>query len=105
MWNTAVDVGQGNELSSGEPQLLGDWLGDDMYFQQAKTGEIIEIWYTDGDSPYFIEVKGTDMKIQKLKTCSRSYQCFPNSHRTCLYLSKLPRKRPSWNSHFQFRRF
>ncbi len=63
MWNTAVDVGQGDSDSfTGNPQLLGDWLGDDMYFQQAKTGEILQIWYQEGDSPYFIEVKGNKKK-------------------------------------------
>ena len=58
MWNTVVNVGQGDSVNAAPPQLLGDWLGDDMYFQQAKTGEILQIWYQDGDSPYFVEVKG-----------------------------------------------
>ena len=28
-----------------------------MYFQQNKTGEIVQVWYQDGDSPYFVSVK------------------------------------------------
>lgn len=66
MFDTTVNVGQ-NSLSASEvifkekATLIGlgnnNALGDNMYFQQLKTGEIVKIWYNTGDSPYFVNVK------------------------------------------------
>lgn len=68
MFDTTVNVGQ-NSLSASEvifkekATLIGlgsnNALGDNMYFQQLKTGEIVKIWYNTGDSPYFVNVKVT----------------------------------------------
>lgn len=64
MFDTTVNVAQ-NSPKSGEkssPRVklgLGDnsALGQNMFFQQLKTGEIVKIWYNDNDSPYFVNVK------------------------------------------------
>ena len=38
--------------------LTGDEpLGDDMYYEQKFSGEIPQIWYQEGDDPYFVNVK------------------------------------------------
>jgi len=59
MFDVEVNVGQSlmdlpesKKLSSGD-----DSLGYDMYFAQSPTGEILQIWYQEGDSPYFVNVK------------------------------------------------
>lgn len=65
MFDTTVNVAQNSptmEQSSSSPKVnigLGDSnsLGEDMYFQQLKTGEIVKIWYSTDDSPYFVNVK------------------------------------------------
>jgi hypothetical protein len=62
MFNVKVDVGQ-NSAESSQPSSMqsvtagADPLGYDMYFSQTPTGEIPEIWYYSGDSPYFVNVK------------------------------------------------
>ena len=49
MWDTVVNVGQGPasgaSRDTGKEVILGDnkWLGPDMYFQQLKTGEIVQV--------------------------------------------------------------
>jgi len=56
MFGTQVNVGQGVEGI----ETLGDdddGLGEDMYYQQSQNGEITQVWYQSGDSPYFVEVK------------------------------------------------
>jgi hypothetical protein len=66
MFDTTVNVGQNSLSNSDEiifknkPTAVGSGdnsLGDNMYFQQLKTGEIVKIWYNTGDSPYFVNVK------------------------------------------------
>eukprot|EP00698_Gefionella_okellyi_P019216 TRINITY_DN5867_c0_g1_i1.p1 TRINITY_DN5867_c0_g1~~TRINITY_DN5867_c0_g1_i1.p1 ORF type:complete len:831 (+),score=243.55 TRINITY_DN5867_c0_g1_i1:54-2495(+) len=56
MFNTVVNVGQnsvGERIGTGDDNALGP----DMYFVQFVDGTIPEMWYQDGDSPYFVNVK------------------------------------------------
>eukprot|EP01119_Soliformovum_irregulare_P011822 TRINITY_DN2_c0_g1_i1.p1 TRINITY_DN2_c0_g1~~TRINITY_DN2_c0_g1_i1.p1 ORF type:complete len:795 (+),score=281.42 TRINITY_DN2_c0_g1_i1:2379-4763(+) len=61
MFGTQVNVGQGSSLEDMAERSLGDdeddGLGADMYYQQSANGEITQVWYQEGDSPYFVEVK------------------------------------------------
>jgi hypothetical protein len=86
MFNTEVDVGQ----SSQSPSLLGqdDGLGDDVYYQQKKTGEIAQIWYEEDDSPYFVNVRMQPFffslvafSFVLISGQNRSHQCLPNVFR------------------------
>jgi len=70
MFNTEVNVGQGSTDSftldkradifprqDDDDDDCPNCLGYDMYYQQMKTGEIVQIWYNQDDSPYFVNVK------------------------------------------------
>ncbi|EFC45702.1 lipid transport family protein [Naegleria gruberi] len=77
MFNTQVGVGQTSEharasrvslinkdtkIANAKTTLTfgasdSSALGYDMYFIQLPTGEITQVYYQDGDSPYFVNVK------------------------------------------------
>lgn len=54
LYDTQVGVGG---LEASETQLYSSALGPDVHFKQMKNGEIPTIWFYEGDSPYFVEVK------------------------------------------------
>jgi hypothetical protein len=85
MFDTTVNVGQ-NSLSASEvifkekATLIGlgsnNALGDNMYFQQLKTGEIVKIWYNTGDSPYFVNVKAGAINQFQTRVVPANQQTF-----------------------------
>jgi len=88
MFDTTVGVGQNSLSSTSQDTLfkpdkptaigLGDnnALGDDMYFQQLKTGEIVKIWYNTGDSPYFVNVKAGAINAFQTRVVPANQQTF-----------------------------
>lgn len=56
LFGTVVSVSD-NSSSASPSKKNGDSLGEDMYFVQLKTGQIIQILYSNSDSIYYVDVK------------------------------------------------